>query len=90
MGDDLASYRDFLVQIYKDGGWTVGQEDFGDTWFMVSAEREDRRLFLRVEHGAGCATELLHHIEFRYPADLQERWQPFIAHGSETLDGPCP
>ncbi|WP_417675089.1 hypothetical protein [Roseibium sp.] len=90
MGDDLAGYRDFLLQIYKDGGWTIGRENSGDTWFMVSAKREDRRLFLRVEHGAGCAAELLHHIEFRYPADAQKRWQSFIKHGAESLDGPCP
>lgn len=85
----LADYHRFLQGLLEDDGWTLSYTPEGRTWFVLSGKRDGELLYHRVEHRAGCRADLLHHIEFRYPASRAAAWSSIVERGATTLDGPC-
>ena len=89
LSDSLSGYRDYLIDSYRKEGWELTYMPQGDQWFVLSGIRAEDILYLRVEHGAGCGAELLHHMMFTYPQGDKLHWDPIVNQGAKSLDGPC-
>lgn len=85
----LSEYRAFSRQVLEDNGWRLTYTPSGDNWFVLSGTSNGQILYQRVERPAGCAGDILHHIEFRYPTEDEDIWKPIVTHGARSLDGPC-
>lgn len=88
-GGDLDDYRTFLKEILEGEGWRLSYVPQGRNWFVLSGTREGEIVYQRVEHAPGCSANMLHHIEFRYPASEDTKWGQIVKRGAATLDGPC-
>jgi len=85
----FAGYRAFLKQALEDEGWSLTYTPSGENWFVLSGVTDGQILYQRVERPAGCTSDILHHIEFRYPARDEMQWKPIVERGAKSLDGPC-
>lgn len=85
----LDDYRAFLKEILEGEGWHLSYVPQGRNWFVLSGEREGEIVYQRAEHAPGCSADMLHHIEFRYPASEGRKWGLIVKRGATTLDGPC-
>jgi hypothetical protein len=85
----FAEYRAFLKQTLEDEGWSLTYTPSGENWFVLSGVSNGQILYQRVERPAGCTGDILHHIEFRYPAEDKSEWKPIVERGAKTLTGPC-
>jgi hypothetical protein len=85
----FSGYRSFLKQTLEEEGWKLTYTPSADTWFVFSGLNEGQILYQRVERPAGCSSDILHHIDFRYPARHKMMWEPIVERGAKTLDGPC-
>lgn len=88
-GGSLDDYRTFLEEILEGEGWHLSYQPQGRNWFVQSGTREGEIIYQRVEHAPGCSADILHHIEFRYPASEGTKWGQIVKRGATTLDGPC-
>ncbi|MCO6406788.1 hypothetical protein [Hoeflea alexandrii] len=85
----FSGYRSFLKDTLESEGWKLTYTPSGENWFVLSGVNQGLILYQRVERPAGCNGDILHHIEFRYPARDGMEWEPIVERGAKSLDGPC-
>ncbi len=88
-GGNLAHYRRLMSCGFIDAEWHFETLTHGDNWYDMEVSGKDERLHIHVEHGKGCDSTLLHHIEFRFRTEDAARWRPVIEHGVRSLSAPC-
>ncbi len=89
LSDTLNGYRSDIVGYYFQDGLELTYSPQGRNWFVLSGYIGNEIVYFRAEHGTGCSAELIHHIEYRYPAADKRIWDPIVSQGAKSLDGPC-
>lgn len=85
-GERLADHRDYLTQLYLDGGQTITYQASGGDWFVLSGWDGKDIYYLRAE---GCTGGPVHHIYFSYSGSEKRQWDPLVKRFAKSLDGPC-
>lgn len=88
-GGGLNNYRGFLKETMESDGWKLTYTPAGPNWFVLSGVKGSEIAYVRAEQPKGCASDIIHQIDFRYPTRDGKAWEPIVKKGTASLQGPC-
>jgi hypothetical protein len=84
--DSFAEYRRQELGYARDDGVAITyQSGTSDSWFAYSGTVGGDIVYLKAVRAQPCASLVVNHIYFRYPAEQKARYDAIVAHAAQSL-----